>query len=128
MSRSLRNSLIALGVLIVVIATWLISGSIHDAVLTKRAKNIALMEEYIRQKGEEHIAIQKEITVMKTDKKVLEEIIKYQKNNPQIIIQKYEIEHENIDNLSPSESFKLFTSNIRDYKSKRGHYSLERFK
>lgn len=125
---TIKKILIAIGILAIVIVAGFLFNGYKDRQTEKEIKKRVLLEDFVKKKGAEHIAIQKEIDSMKVEKKILVAIIEHQKNNPQIIIQKYEIEHKNIDNLTPSQSFDLFTSNLNYYKSHRGHYSLERFK
>lgn len=123
-----KNILIAISVVVLLIAAWIGFRTIHDKNLERTSIERTVAIEKIKQLSAKHAVYVAEIESMKVDKKILEAIIVNQRENPQIIIQKYEIEHKNIDNLSPSESYKLFTINIANYKANRGHYSLERFK
>ncbi len=128
MNKTLRNILIGIGILALMILTGTIVGTIKDHQVAEQAKKYALAEEYIKQNAVVHAANKKEIDSLKIDRAGLVAVIAFQKNNPQIIIQKYETIHNSIDQLSPNDNHKLFTANIAKYNSNRERYSLHRFK
>ena len=55
-------------------------------------------------------------------------LAEYQKKYPHIIIKNYEDKAEAINNLTPSESFELFTNNVAKLQNNWERYSLQRFK
>lgn len=64
------------------------------------------------------------IDSMKTELNKTLAVIEYQKKYPQVIIKNYVAKKDSINNLSPSESFKLFTANLEYYKANRKRYDM----
>lgn len=128
MKKSLRNILIGLGIIALVIATGIIVGAIKDRQIIEQSTKRAIAEDYVKRNAMVHAANKKEIDSLKNDRAALVAVIEFQKNNPQIIIQKYETIHNSIDQLSPNDNYRLFTGNIAKYNSNRKRYSLQRFK
>lgn len=126
--KPLNKILIGLGILALMIITGSIVNTIKNRQIATQAAKYAITEEYLKQKALEHVIDKKEIDSLKTDRAGLIAIIDFQKNNPHIIIQKYETIHHGIDQLSPNDNHKLFTGNIAKYNTNRKRYSLHRFK
>lgn len=128
MNKALRNILIALGVIALIIITGISVNAWKDNQLVKETTRRVIAEEKIQQLAQDHLQNKKIIDSMRTDRAALVAVIEYQKNNPQLIIQKYEAVHRNIDLLSPDDGYKLFTASINAYNANRKRYSLQRFK
>lgn len=128
MNKALRNILITLGVIALMIIAGICVNTWKDNQLVKETTRRVIAEEKIKQLAQDHLQNKKIIDSMLTDRAALVAVIEYQKNNPQLIIQKYEAIHRNIDLLSPDDGYKLFTANITAYNANRKRYSLQRFK
>jgi hypothetical protein len=128
MNKTIRNILISLGILVVVITTGILVYAYKERQLVKETTMRIIAENKIKQLATIHIINKKTIDSMMVDRASLVAIIDYQKNNPQIIIEKYETVHHNIDLLSRNDNYRLFTGNIAKYNSNRKRYSLQRFK
>ena len=115
-------------VLVALIATGITVNWWKEQQLIKEVTKRTVLEESIKQKDVQHQQNKKVIDSLLSDRNKLSAIIEYQKQNPQIIIKKYETIHYNIDQLDPNSNFLLFTGNIQKYKSNRERYSLLRFK
>jgi hypothetical protein len=115
-------------VLVALIATGITVNWWKEQQLIKEVTKRTVLEESIKQKYVQHEQNKKMIDSLLSDRNKLSAIIEYQKQNPQIIIKKYETIHYNIDQLDPNSNFLLFTGNLQKYKSNRERYSLLRFK
>lgn len=128
MGKNLKIGLIILGVIVVLIVTGVGVNSYIDNRLIKETAQRVKIEEMLEQKAKEFDIVQLEKAALKEDKIKLQAVVDYQSKNPTIIIQKYEKEHSNIDNLSNSKQFELFSINLYEYNSNKERYSLLRFK
>lgn len=122
-----RNIFIGLGIIALMIITGISVNTWNDHQLINETTKRVVAEEKVKQLAHDHELNRKFIDSVLTDRAALVAVIEYQKNNPQLIIQKYEAIHHDIDLLSPDDGFKLFTNNIRDYNANRKRYSLSRF-
>ena len=127
MSKPLRNSLIALAILVAVIITWLIVSSIKNNLLVK--ETILRTESEMRFKQ-----LVKEQAILVATKDSIESVIAqkqtlidYLENNPQTIIQQNNDTHLSIDKLNAINTALLWTNNLTEYENSRERYSLLRF-
>lgn len=127
MNKTLRNILTGLGIIVLMIITGISVNAWKENQLIKETTKRAAAEEKVKQLAQDHLQNKKIIDSMLTDRASMIAVIEYQKKNPQIIIQKYEAIHHDIDLLSPDEGYKLFTANINAYNTNRKRYSLQRF-
>lgn len=124
----MKKILISLLILVVIIATGISVNWWKERQLVNEVVKRTTLEEAIRKEAVQHELNKKVIDSLVIDREKLSAIIEYQKQNPQIIIKKYETIHRSIDQLDPNANFLLFTGNIQKYKSNRERYSLLRFK
>ena len=127
MSKQLRNSLIALSILIVAIATWIIVSAYKERQILR--ENTLRVESEMR-----FMQLVKEQMVLVATKDSIESVIaqkqsliEYLENNPQTIIQQNNDSHISIDKLNAINTALLWTNNITEYENSRERYSLSRF-
>jgi hypothetical protein len=128
LNHNFRNLLLGVVILAFLIFAGVSFSAWKDRQITKEITKRVAAEEKIKSLARDHTENKKAIDSMLTDRAKLIAVIEYQKNNPNIIIQKYETIHHNIDQLAPADNYKLFTANLIKYKRNKERYSLQRFK
>ena len=126
--KTIKNILIALGVLVVFIASGILFNAYKDRQLVK--ETILRTESEMRFKQ-----LIKEVAIKEKQKDSIASLVRekqalidYLENNPQIIIQNNEKSHFDIQRLSAYNSIVLFTRNTAKYDSlKNGRYDIGRF-
>ena len=115
-------------IIILLIVGWVFWNGYKNDQIAKEAGKRAASEERIKQLQKEFDIRDNEIKALVEEKGKLQAVLEYQKNNPNIIIKKYETIHNSVDALSNSKQFELFSIALYDYRNNKERYSISRFK
>ena len=128
MSKSLRNILIALGILVLVVATAIIVNTLAERKLLRETTLRVESQMRFKQKVIEGLVLEKRLDTLTTVISQKQVLIDYLENNPQIIIQNNEKAHLDINKLSALNNIVRFTDNVSRYENlRKGRYDLHRF-
>ena len=128
MSKSLRNILIALGIIVLVVATAIIVNTLAERKLLRETTLRVESQMRFKQKVIEGLVLEKRLDTLTTVISQKQVLIDYLENNPQIIIQNNEKAHLDINKLNAFNSIVRFTDNVSRYEGlRKGRYDLHRF-
>jgi len=124
---NVKNTLIALGILVVIIAAFFSFNAYKD--YRDKKENTLRVESEMRFKQliKEKVVLDKQKDSISSVVKQKQDLIDYLENNPHVIIQNNDKIKMDINRLDALNSIKLFTDNLSKLDSQRTRYSLHRF-
>ena len=124
---TMKNTLIALGILAVVIAAFF-SFNAYKSYRDKKETTLRVESEMrFKQLIKEKVILGKEKDSISSLVAQKQSLIDYLENNPQVIIQNNDKSHLDIDKLNAYNSILRFSNNATEYENNRKRYSLHRF-
>ncbi len=120
-------ALICVGI-VLLIGVFAIFNSIKDKHIKEEIETRVEKEMELKQAKKEFAVRELYIDSLKGELATTKAVIEYQKKYPQVIIKKYEQAKNRVDSLTFTESYKLLTNNIGEYKINSKRYDISRFK
>lgn len=124
---NLNRLLIVVIVIIILLIITSYIRSYKESELVRQTTIRVESEMRFKQLAVDIVVLKNKADSLKNKNTELENIIIYQKNNPALIIKKYETISVNIDNLDAIQSIQLFSNNITKFNNNRERYELYRF-